>query len=251
MSRTWQKKVALVTGAGRGLGRAVALGLAEQGAQVALLARSQDQLDEVAQAVRDGGGTAMTVRADMGDDGQVARAAQEVRDAWDGIDILVNNAGLVRPLGPTPGVDLAEWSAAFAVNVFGVVALTCAVLPTMLERGWGRIVNVSSGIVAAPQAMIGGNAYVSSKAALEAHTVNLAAELAGSGVTVNVYRPGMVDTAMQGWIRSQDPDQIGRGLHDRFTSSYEQGALISPATSAAPLLANLPAVGTGQIWSVT
>ena len=86
----------------------------------------------------------------------------------------------------------------------------------MRERGWGRIVNVSSGIAAHPETMIGGNSYATTKAALEAHTVNLAAELAGTGVTVNIYRPGIVDTAMQTWIRSQDPARIGEQLHARF-----------------------------------
>ncbi len=83
----------------------------------------------------------------------------------------------------------------------------------MRANGWGRIVNVSSGIVDQLAAMLRANAYATSKAALEAHTVNLAAELAGAGVTVNAFRPGEVDTAMQAWIRGQDPDQIGTGLH--------------------------------------
>jgi 3-oxoacyl-[acyl-carrier protein] reductase len=120
----------------------------------------------------------------------------------------------------------------------------------MLERGWGRIVNVSSGIVAHPEAMIGGNAYAAGKAALEAHTINLAAEVAGSGVTVNAFRPGSVDTAMQGWIRSQDPAQIGTALHDRFTRSHAEGTLITPERSAGSLIARLSGDGNGEIWDV-
>jgi NAD(P)-dependent dehydrogenase (short-subunit alcohol dehydrogenase family) len=84
----------------------------------------------------------------------------------------------------------------------------------MLGQEWGRVVNVSSGIAAHPESMIGANAYAAGKAALEAHTVNLATELAGTGVTVNAFRPGPVDTAMQAWIRSQDRARIGAALHD-------------------------------------
>jgi NAD(P)-dependent dehydrogenase (short-subunit alcohol dehydrogenase family) len=100
--------------------------------------------------------------------------------------------------------------------------------------------------------MIGGNVYATSKAALEAHTLNLAAELAGTGATANVYRPGTVDTAMQGWIREQDPDRIGRGLHDRFVGMRDSGALITPQESAAALVARLvrDPDANGVVWDV-
>jgi hypothetical protein len=81
--------------------------------------------------------------------------------------------------------------------------------------------------------MVGGNAYATTKAVFEAHTVNLAAELRGTGVTVNAYRPGRVDTAMQAWIRQQDPERIGVSLHERFTRNYAEGTLITPEHSAA------------------
>ena len=97
--------------------------------------------------------------------------------------------------------------------------------------------------------MIRGNAYAASKAALEAHTLNLAAELTGTGVTANVYRPGGVDTAMQAWIRGQPPEHVGAELHERFISSYEQGSLITPEQSAQALLEHLSGDDTGQIWA--
>src|SRR5262249_22981157 len=152
-------------------------------------------------------------------------------------DILVNNAATFEPLGPTAGIRAGDLRLAFKVNVIAPAALTAVVLPGMLEAGWGRVVNVSSAIAASPAGMIGGNAYAATKAALEAHTVTLAAELRGTGVTVNAYRPGGVDTAMQAWIRGQDPGRIGAALHERFNRNYAEGTLITPGHSAAVLLA--------------
>jgi NAD(P)-dependent dehydrogenase (short-subunit alcohol dehydrogenase family) len=91
----------------------------------------------------------------------------------------------------------------------------------MLERGRGRIANISARIAAQPAMLIGGNAYATSKAALEARTLNLAAEVAGTGVTVNAYRPGSVDSSVQGWIRNQPPEKVGSALRDRFVQAYE------------------------------
>ncbi len=250
MSGALVGRTALVTGAGRGIGRAIALGLAGDGAQVALLARSVDQLAEVAAAVSAAGGTALVVPTDVGDPAGVNQAVAMVLAEFGAVDILVNDAAVVAPLGPTVSVDADAWALAFAVNVVGPLRLTQAVLPGMIERGWGRIANVSSGIAAHPAAMIGMNAYAASKSALEAHTYNLAAELAGTGVTANVYRPGSVDTAMQGWIRDQPAEEIGAALHERFIESYERGALLTPEQSAQSLLARLAGDDTGLVWSV-
>ncbi len=251
MTAPFEGRVALVTGAGRGIGRAVALDLAASGAQVALLARSPDQLDETARAVRAQGGNAAVLQTDLGDPEAVAEAAARAETELGPVDILINNAAVVQPVGPTVTAARAAWSAAFAVNVDAPFHLTHALLPSMLDRGWGRIVNVSSSIVDHPGAMVGMNAYASTKAALEAHTLNLAAELAGSGVTVNLYRPGSVDTAMQEWIRGQAPDEIGAALHEHFRVSYEQGLLITPEHSARSLVAQLVGDATGKIWTVT
>ncbi|WP_433891216.1 SDR family NAD(P)-dependent oxidoreductase [Streptomyces sp. CA-111067] len=243
-------RTALVTGAGRGIGRATALALAGAGADLVLLARSADQLAAVAGEIRDLGRTAHPIRADLEDPRGVRSAGDEVLDVSGGVDILVNNAARVAPLGGTARLDQDDILDALVLNVLSAVALTSALLPVMVRRGWGRIVNVSSGIVARPEGMVGGNVYVTTKAALEAHTVNLAAELDGTGVTANVYRPGTVDTAMQEWIRDQDPERIGEALHQRFVSSHAEGRLITPERSAAVLLERLLGDGTGRIWDV-
>ena len=250
MATDFTGKTALITGAGRGIGRAVALGLAGAGARVILLARSVDQLAQTEAILLSRGAAADRVRiisADLGSEQQRDLAVAAALSAAQ-VDILVNNAATVEPVGPTAAIGAAELRRAFEVNVIAAAALTSAVLPGMLDAGWGRVVNVSSAIVARPDSMVRFNAYAATKAALEAHTINLAAELSGSGVTVNVYRPGGVDTAMQAWIRGQDPERVGAVAHERFNRNFADGALITPEQSAAALLAYLNGDDTGAIW---
>jgi NAD(P)-dependent dehydrogenase (short-subunit alcohol dehydrogenase family) len=121
----------------------------------------------------------------------------------------------------------------------------------MVDDGWGRIVNVSSSVAANPGGMPRANAYATTKAALEAHTLNLAAELAGTGVTANVFRPGGVDTEMQAWIRSQTPALVGAELHHQFVSRFQQGRLLTPEQSAASLLPRLGGDQSGRIWDAS
>lgn len=242
-------RVALVTGAGRGIGRAVALGLAAAGAKVAVLARSADEVRQTADTVGERGGEALAVPADVNDEREMKAALAAIGEQWGPVEILVNNAGVVWPLASSSALDPDEWATALAINVTAPARLAFSLLPEMLRRGWGRIVNVSSGIVANPAGMVRANAYATSKSALEAHTLNLAAEVAGTGVTVNVFRPGAVDTAMQSFIRGQDPDRIGVELHARFVRGHEAGTLLTPEQSAAALLDRLASQATGQIWN--
>jgi NAD(P)-dependent dehydrogenase (short-subunit alcohol dehydrogenase family) len=244
-------RTALVTGAGRGIGRAIALGLADAGAVSALVARSVDELDETAELVHARGGRAIAIPADLGAHDTAAQVAFPATAGLGGIDILINNAATVQPLAASASVDTAAWAAALQLNVLAPAVLAFALLPAMIERGWGRIVNVTSGAAANPGIMIGGNAYVTTKAALEAHTLNLAAELDGSGVTANAYRPGSVDTAMQKWIRDRGEGHVSDATHQRFLRSHQQGTLISPEDSAAVLLRRVAGQDNGRIWDVS
>ncbi len=160
--------------------------------------------------------------ADMSDPAQIRREAAAARlGRWP--SNLVNNAAVVWPLGPTAKVDPVEWEASFQINVFAVLRMTQEVLPSMLERGWGRSSTCPAGSspiprrwsAATPTGRQGGARGARRQPRRRAR---------GTGVTVNAFRPGAVDTAMQGWIRDQDPAEIGTALHERFVTGYESGA---------------------------
>jgi NAD(P)-dependent dehydrogenase (short-subunit alcohol dehydrogenase family) len=242
-------RTAVVTGASRGIGLAVARELAGAGVTVALVARTHEELSIAAKEIAAGGGAACAIPADLSSPDQLERATSQIRAELGPVDILINNAAVVWPLGPSVQVDLAQFTAAISINLLAVVSLSVALLPDMIERGWGRIVNVSSGVAAKPDAMIGANAYATSKAAVEGHTLNLAAELHGTGVTVNAFRPGMVDTAMQTWIRAQPADEVGP-LSAQFHRAHADGRLIAPGDSARALVAHLHTNGSGEVWGV-
>lgn len=239
-----------MTGAGRGIGRSIALRLAKRGVTVVALARSTVQLDETVKLAAALGGTVTPLPADLSEVGNLPEVVEIAQGLHGPITIAVNNAATVSPLGPVADIDWEEARAALALNVLAPAIIAARLVPGMVDGGWGRIVNVSSRIVAQPGSMVGGNVYAATKAALEAHTLNLAAEIDGSGVTANVYRPGSVDTAMQGFIRAQNPEAIGGGTVERFRSNAEKGSLITPEHSASVLVTLLGTDGNGEVWDV-
>jgi NAD(P)-dependent dehydrogenase (short-subunit alcohol dehydrogenase family) len=152
-------------------------------------------------------------------------------------------------MGPTTKVDMADWAATIEISVIAPAHLTVTVLPGMLDQRWGRVVNVSSAATVLATALVGGNAYVAAKSGLEAHTVNLAAELTGTGVTVNIYRPGQVDTAMyehtHAFFKENNP-----AVYESLEQTRQAGGVLTPERSAAALLAHLADDETGKIWHV-
>lgn len=254
MPAEFEVKTALITGSGRGIGASIATGLARAGADVVLIARSSEQLEETADSIRTAvpGTNVRTVQVDLTDHERQRVALHDVQSTAP-VDILINNAATVEPLGATADITADAVRTAFEINVIVPFAVTSILVPRMVDAGWGRIVNISSSVAGNTTSMIGGNVYVSTKAALEAHSRNLAAELHATGVTVNAYRPGGVDTDMQRWIRSQNPERIGAALRDRFAGRYEAGELISAQESAAHLLDHLTGADsevTGAIWDL-
>jgi NAD(P)-dependent dehydrogenase (short-subunit alcohol dehydrogenase family) len=229
-------KVALVTGAGRGVGRASALELARRGADVAVAARSVEEIEDTAIAVRAHGRSAFAFPIDLSDLGASLGLVQAVEDALGPVAILVNNAAVVGPFGPSWELDPTEWEQALRVNLAAPFLLSRTVLPRMIAAGWGRIVNVSSGAAQTPLPRFG--AYSSSKAGLDMLTRQLAIELTDTGVIVTTIYPGVVDTVMQAHIRSQPDEKLGTATAQQFRR-YEAEGLLRPPEQSARLIAEV------------
>lgn len=185
----------VVTGASSGIGEAGAKKLAAQGARLCLVARREDELQRVADEIRDAGGQAWIYPADLTDEAAVARCAEAILAEHPQVDVLINNAGrsIRRPI--REALDrLHDYQRTMQINYFAAVQLTLAFLPGMLERGHGQIVNVSSFATLAPVPRF--SAYVGSKAALEGFSQSLAAELAGTDIAVTVICYPLVRTPM-------------------------------------------------------
>ncbi len=187
--------VAVITGGGRGIGEAVALAFAGEGATVVLAARTAPELAEVGAKVRAAGGIAMAVPTDVSSPADVSRLVQSAVDAHGRVDVLVNAAGILGPIGPLWEADPEAWKRAIEVNLYGTFLCCRAVLPRMVKRRQGKIINFSGGGGTSP--LPGFAAYGTSKAAVVRLTETLAEEVRPFNVQVNAIAPGMVDTRLQ------------------------------------------------------
>ena len=186
-------RVALVTGASRGLGKAIADAMARAGAHVVLAARGEDALNENAAAIRTDGGTANVVRLDVTDESAIVDAVARTIAEAGRLDILVNNAGTVHR-APTLEADTADWDAVVQTNLRSCFLLSREAAKPMVEHGWGRIINIGS--IMSQIARPGVPSYVSTKHAVVGLTKALAVELGPSGVTANAIGPGYFRTEL-------------------------------------------------------
>jgi NAD(P)-dependent dehydrogenase (short-subunit alcohol dehydrogenase family) len=229
-----ERAVAVVTGAGRGIGRAIAIRLAEHGARVVLAARSDAELAEVERAIEAGGGQALAVPTDVTNERQVEDLMEAARRAYGPVEILVCNAGTGGPIGRIVDVSAAEWRGALETNLTAVFLCCRAAIPDLVRSGRGKIVIVASGVALRPAPRIG--AYDASKAGVTNFAEYLAEELDEHGIDVNAIRPGVVDTQLSRTHLASGPERGGL-LVEHVTRGLEGGG--TPPEKAADLVVYL------------
>ena len=189
-----ERKIALITGAARGIGRAIALDLAAQGADVVVNYRSRaDAAEDVAEQIRSMGKRSLVLKADVADQDQVESMVDRIVEEWGGVDILVHNAALHRG-GRVQKIGIEDWDLVLHTTLRGAYNCCRAVVPLMVKREWGRIITISSN--AGVHGHAGDTAYGSAKAGLIGFTKSLAKEVAKRGITANVVVPGFLKTDM-------------------------------------------------------
>lgn len=209
------EKVALITGGGRGIGRAIALKFAAEGAAVVLAARTRTEIESVAWEVRNAGGKAAAVPTDVADELRCEHLVHEATSRYDRIDILVNNAGDYGPVKPVEEILPAEFDRVIAVHLRGAYMLTRLVLPGMYARNSGAILNISS--LSAKSAFAWGSPYAAAKAGMLGLTRVVAAEAARKGVRVNAICPGPVtETKMSKDLGQTIAERIGVSKEDQL-----------------------------------
>jgi 3-oxoacyl-[acyl-carrier protein] reductase len=189
----FDEKVALVTGAGRGIGRAVAFSLAKLGCRVVLTARTAGQLAEVQQGIQQSGGTAKAIAADLTRDEDIDRLVSESKREFGAVDILINNAGWGKR-APVVRAKVEEWDQTFRLNLRAPMILAQRLLPSMIEKGEGAVINIGS--VSGKSGEANGAAYSASKFGLIGFTQSLYEEVREQGIKVSVILPGFVDTPL-------------------------------------------------------
>jgi NAD(P)-dependent dehydrogenase (short-subunit alcohol dehydrogenase family) len=209
-------QVAIVTGGGRGTGRAFAQALAKAGASVAVTARTKRELGETVELIQSSGGRAIAIPADISDPSAVERIAKTTENELGMVDILINNAGVTGPISADWEADPNDWWHTLEINLRGTYLMTRAVLPSMVSRNRGRIINITSAV--ALRTLPYFSAYTVSKAAIIYYTQNLAGQVKDHGISVFAYHPGGPETEMSRHLAesSEVHDSVGdifRGLY--------------------------------------
>jgi NAD(P)-dependent dehydrogenase (short-subunit alcohol dehydrogenase family) len=229
VSPAFTDHVVLITGGGRGIGRATALAFAADGARVAVTSRSPKELSATVREIRALGGQAISVVADVSAARSVTAMVRTVTQKFGPVDVLVNNAGVLEPIGPVWATAPSAWRKCVRVNLEGTYLCARAVLPAMMQRKRGVIINVSTGAARNPR--YGWSAYCAGKATIDQLTRVMAVELKEHQVNVNGLYPGTSDTRMQELIRAT-PDEAMGGDVQVFRDRHAHGLNLSPQAPA-------------------
>ncbi|HYV60105.1 MAG TPA: SDR family oxidoreductase [Acidimicrobiia bacterium] len=220
-------RACVITGAGRGLGRALAVHLAATGYEVAMCARTAAELDDAVAEIERAGGRASAHTVDVSDTAAVDAFAARVAELHGRVWGVVNNAAVLGPVGPIDTVDVDQWMHTVAVDVGGVVAITRAFVPLLRAAGGGRVVNLSGGGIGGPAPQLRVSAYTASKAAVDVLTEVLAPELGDDRITINAVAPGPAPTTFLDEVRRAGPEVAGAELHEA-ASAHDAPACFDP-----------------------
>lgn len=243
MTSLLKGRVAIITGAGRGIGRAIAVAYAREGAHLFLAARTESELEETVALCGDLGAVALPVVTDVSDPEQVQALVATALQRSGHVDVLVNSAGVYGPIGPLAENALDAWRQAVAVNLFGPLYLCRALIPHFIERKQGKIILLGGGGATAPLPCF--SAYAASKAGLARLADTLAAELMDENVQVNVIAPGLVDTKLQDEVLAAG-HKAGSLLY-KIAQARESGAGAVSPDVAAELAVFLASAASGKL----
>lgn len=246
-------RVALVTGAGRGIGRAISLALAEAGARVVVAARSADELDLIVSEIGETGGTATALTVDLSQRDESREFISRASEPFGPIDILVNNAGVGSSGDPRAFVDFRDeyWDLSLEVNLTAPYVLSKAALPHMIDQGWGRVITVAS--INGRRPAEHASAYTASKHGVIGLMRAVALEVSGLGVTVNCICPGPVKTLMNDLRVQYDADRLGRDFAEHEKNLTLVGGRLIPediAPMAVYLASDQARMITGQAYNI-
>lgn len=243
-----EEKVVVVTGAGRGIGREIALTCAQEGGSVVLAARSVGALQEAADQIESAGGEALVVETDVCDPDAVAALTSQVLARWGRVDVLVNNSGIGGPSAPLWEVAPADWEETFAVNVTGVFLCCQAMLPSMIERRSGSVINIGS--ITGKRPLLNRTPYAASKAALIGLTRTLAVEAGPYQIRVNLVSPGFVAGERIEWVFEQQAALQGRDV-DVVRADAEKMTPLRRLVSAADVARTVAFLASDESGGIT